>query len=108
METKQRKTRKLAESHKDKISISMMNNTNASNDPHTEEHKKKISDALLGDKSPRQDLTIYIFKNEDQNLEFVGNSFEFRTKFNLDNRRIHPLTKGVYKQHKGWTCAKQN
>lgn len=95
----------LTQDHKDKISESLMGHLNpAAGKPLSEDHKQKISESCSGYNCKRLNKTVYRFVNHEQKLEFIGNSYDFRLKYNLDNRRVNPLIKGEAISHKGWTC----
>ena len=68
----------------------------------SEDHKKKLSDSLLGNKSPLANKNIFEFKNLDTLEEFIGNPADFRMKYNYDRRQVHALISGKLKSYKGW------
>lgn len=105
MDKRKRKTRILTEEHKNKISISKMGEGNpAFNKPLSEKHKNKISDSVSGSKHHSFNFTIYKFHNPKLNLEFIGNSYDFRIKYDLPNQHVNPLIRGLSKSVKGWQC----
>jgi group I intron endonuclease len=49
------------------------------------------------------DYTIYNFLNVKTDENFIGTRNEFYKKYNIDNRIVRRLVRGIYKHYKGWT-----
>jgi group I intron endonuclease len=74
--------------------------------PLCQDTKDKISKSLRGKKSgklnPRFDNHIYTFKNIKTDEYFIGNRFEFYSKYNLDTSHICALINKKSKKCKDW------
>lgn len=78
---------------------------------HTEESKKKMSEARKGKKIPEetrrkigeamQDKTLHTFVH-DEHGEVTTTQSGLRKKYNLDRSNLSKLMLGKYKSHKGW------
>lgn len=68
---------------------------------HSVEHNQRISAAVKGKNNPRFDPTERIFQHKD-GLIYIGNSFDFRMKFELSQSKISTLISRGRKTHKGW------
>ena len=79
---------------------------------HTEESKKKMSEAQKGEKNymygktgekcPKYDHTLYTFIH-DEHGEVTCTQYELWTKHNLNQSHLSKVVSGKYKQHKGWS-----
>lgn len=72
--------------------------------PKSEETRAKMSVAQSGEKNHRYDKTIYNFSHAEHG-DFTGVQYELRTKFGLDKGHVSKLVTGKCKSHKGWTMA---
>jgi group I intron endonuclease len=86
---------------------------------HLEESKKKTSEKLKGrpspnkgpnlklkgDKNPKYDHMVYVFKNIKTNKSFVGSRYDFCKKFNLERTGINKLATGLRKSSNNWIIS---
>ena len=73
--------------------------------PHTEETRKRLSDLLSGEKSPRYNPLVMRFHNIFSGEEFIGPQFYFRKKYNLKNPTLSKLINGKTKSYRGWVVV---
>ena len=79
----------------------------------SEETKLKMSKSLKGklngNKNPKFDHTIFYWLNNKTGESFLGNSYEFYTKYSFNNSIIRKLANGVLHRstysYKGWVCT---
>lgn len=66
---------------------------------HSNETRQKISKARTG---KPQDKKEYSFINKNLGIIFIGTTYDFRIKYNLNPGNCSHLIHGKYKQLKGW------
>ena len=67
----------------------------------SEESKRKMSEARKGEKHPSYNHTKYTFIHSEHG-EITSTQYELRTKYNLNKSGLSKLISGKYKSHKGW------